>query len=342
MQTVKVGVVGVGRMGQRHCRVLSNLRRAELAGVVDANPEVGRRVARQYGVPYFDQIDGLLDYVEAVTVGTPTPDHFNSAMQCIGHGVHVMLEKPVAATLDQAERLALAAEASQLVIQVGHIERFNPAYIELKHVLEHMTPLAIDLRRLSPYAGSDKDVDVVLDLMIHDTNLVLDLLGQEPTWVSGFGLTTHTDVLDYATALLAFPSGPLVSLTSSRVTEQKVRSLEVTAREGYVECNLLNRSILVHRSTVGEYDGPGHQGFKYRQESIVERINIPSFEPLFIELQHFVECIVDGTPSLVPARDGLKALQLALRIRDAIRMQRVEAEQAKSDTKLAAPKLVAV
>jgi predicted dehydrogenase len=325
METVKIGVIGVGRMGQRHCRVLSNMRRVELAGVYDVNAEAGRKVARQYGVPYFNQIDGLLDYVEAATVATPTPDHFETALQCIRHGVHALVEKPIAETLEQATELAEAAETSGLVVEVGHIERFNPAYIELKNVLEYMTPLAVNLRRLSPFQGSNTDVDVVLDLMIHDTNLVLDLLGQEPTWISGYGLTAFSDVIDYATAHLAFEAGPLVNVTASRVTEQKVRAIEVTAREGYVECDLLNRTILVHRSTVGEYGQHGSQGFKYRQESVVERISVPSFESLLIELQHFVERILDGKASAVSARDGLRALQLALRVREVVQQHMVTA-----------------
>jgi predicted dehydrogenase len=183
-------------------------------------------------------------------------------------------------------------------------------------------------------------VDVVLDLMIHDTNLVWDLLGQAPTWISGYGLTAYTGVIDYAAAHLAFAAGPLVTVTASRVTEQKVRSIEVTAREGYIECDLLNRSILVHRSTIGEYGGQGNQGFKYRQESTVERISIPSFESLFIELQHFVECILDGKPSAVSARDGMLALQLALQVREAIHDHIVEARQHKPGLQFAAPAMV--
>jgi predicted dehydrogenase len=177
-----------------------------------------------------------------------------------------------------------------------------------------MTVLAVNLRRLSAYEGSNTDVDVVLDLMIHDLDLVLDLVGQDPVSIHAQGLTAFSGAIDHAVAQLQFAKGPLLTVTSSRVTEQKVRSIEVTAMEAYLEGDLLNKSILAHRRTIGEYLNNN----KYRQESIVERIHVPIVEPLFAELQHFVNCIVEGKTPLVPARDGYKALQLATTIRNII------------------------
>lgn len=311
---VKVGVIGVGRMGQRHCRVYANLRGAQLAGVADANPELGRHVAQQYEVPYYADMEALLDTVDAVSLVTPTPAHFDLARRCLERGVHVLVEKPITATLAQAEALTAAAEASGKVVMVGHIERFNAAYIELKNVLETLTPLAVNFRRLSAFAGSNTDVDVVLDLMIHDANLVLDLMGAEPARVDAYGLTVVSGTIDHAVVNLGFAAGPLASLTASRVTEHKVRRIDVTAREAYVECDLLDKSIYVYRATIGEYLPHNHRGVKYRQESVVERIQVPIFEPMFLELQHFIECVTEGKPPLVSARDGLRALSLAERV----------------------------
>ena len=316
---LRVGVIGTGMMGQRHCRVYSTLRRAQLVGVCDANPAAGNRVARQYDVTFYETIEDLLTNVDAVTLATPTQSHFELAMRCLAQGVHVLIEKPITETLEQAETLAKAAEASRLVVQIGHIERFNPTYIELKHVLEGMTLLAVNLRRLSPYEGSNTDVDVVLDLMIHDIDLALDLMGQEPTSVAAYGLTVFSGAIDHATVQLGFDSGPLLTMTASRVTEQKVRAINVTAKKAYVEGDLLNKSISVHRRTVGEYlSQNNHQGIKYRQESIVERISVPMAEPLFLELQSFVESILERKPSSIPARDGLKTLRLATLIQNTI------------------------
>lgn len=221
-------------------------------------------------------------------------------------------------TLAQAETLTQAAEASSLVVQVGHIERFNPAYIELKHVLEDMSVLVINFRRLSPYKGSNTDVDVILDLMIHDLDLVLHIVGQEPVAVSADGLTAFNNAIDHVVAHLCFDAGPLLTVTASRITEQKVRSIEVVALEAYVESDLLNKAISIHRRTTGEYVDLNQRGVKYRQESVTERIHVPIFEPLYLELQHFVDCVLTGTPSLAPARDGLKALRLAAAIRQAL------------------------
>ncbi len=315
---LRVGVVGVGTMGERHCRVYSNLRRVQLVGVCDANPALGNRVAQQYGVDFYPTIEELLDHVDGVSLVTPTPSHFELAMQCLARGVHVIVEKPITESLDQAETLTQAAEASGLVVQVGHIERFNPTYVELKHVLENMTVLAMNLRRLSPFKGSNKDVDVVLDLMTHDIDLALDLMGQDPTSVTAYGLTAFSGVIDHAVAQLGFDSGPLLTVTASRVTEQKIRSIDVTTTKAYVEGDLLNKSISIHRCTIGEYLSQNNQGITYRQESIAEHIHVPMLEPLLLELQHFADSILGGKPSLIPARAGLRALRLATVIRDTI------------------------
>ena len=312
MKNLRVGVIGVGRMGERHCRVYSNLRRAQLVGVCDADTALGNRVARQYEVPHYANVDELLSYVDAVSIATPTPQHYDLVIRCLDHGVHVLVEKPITETVEQAEKLTQAAEASGLVVQVGHIERFNPTYTELKDVLEGLTVLAVNWRRLSPYVGSNTDVDVISDLMVHDLDLALDLIGREPASVTACGLTAQSGVIDHVVAHLDFEGGPLVTLTTSRVTEQKVRMIEVTALEAFVEGDLLNKSIAVHRRTTGEYLANS----KYRQESVVERVQVPASEPLFLELQHFTQNILEGKLPQVPARQGLRVMRLAGTIRE--------------------------
>jgi len=318
MQPLRVGVIGLGRMGQQHCRVYSSLRQGQLAGVYDVIPELTREVAARYETSAFSGVDDLLKRVDAVSVATPTPLHFDLAMQCVRSGIPVLVEKPLTETVEQAEALVEAARAAGVFVQVGHIERFNPAYTELKNVLEDRALLAIAMRRLSAFGGSNRDVDVVLDLMIHDIDLALDLTGQEPTSMSAFGLTAHNGAIDHAVVHLGFGSGPLVTMTASRVTEQKIRSIEVTALEAYVEADLLNKSISIHRRTTAEYLDHDQRGVKYRQESLLEGIHVPSQEPLFSELQHFVDCVLDGKPPVVSADDGLRALRLASTIRLAV------------------------
>lgn len=318
MEQVRIGVIGTGRMGRNHCRVFSILRHATLVGICDQNPTVGRNVAREYGVPFFPNIDELLPHVDAVSLAVPTPLHFDLARRCIERGVHVFVEKPITESIEQAGELARLATQSSLVVQVGHIERFNPTYTELKNVLEDITPVAINFQRLSPYVGSNTDVDVVLDLMIHDLDLALDLAGEMPTSMSASGITALSGAVDHAVVVMQFERGPLLTLTASRLTEQKVRQVEVTAMEAYVLADLLNKSVGVHRSMVGEYLNGSQRGVKYRQESVVERIHVPIAEPLYLELQHFIECIRTDREPLVTARDGALALDLAHRVRQGL------------------------
>jgi predicted dehydrogenase len=301
------------------------MRKVHLFGVSDKNPEIGVKVARMYDVPFFKDPEELLAQVDAVSLAVPTPLHFDQAMNCIKRGVAVLIEKPITETVEQAEKLAKAAEESGKVVVVGHIERFNPAYMELKHVVEGLDVISFDLRRLSPFEGSNKDVDVVLDLMIHDTNLVLDLIGKDPISMHAHGVKVFSGNLDHASATMSFPNNILVTMTASRITEQKVRSLNVACRQAYLECDLLNKSISVNRSTIGEYQNLNNRAITYRQESIVEKIYIPGYEPLMLELQHFVDCVLGECKAEVSATDGLKALKLATAIRDACLSQLTEA-----------------
>ncbi|MEZ4867728.1 MAG: Gfo/Idh/MocA family oxidoreductase [Caldilineaceae bacterium] len=318
MKQVKVGVVGAGRMGRNHCRVLSLLRHVDLVGISDLNAVAGATVATQYETQFFAQVDDLLARVDAVTIATPTPSHFALALRCLKQGLHLFIEKPVTETLEQAETLAETVALHDQVVQVGHIERFNPTFTELKHVLENLTLAAIEFRRLSPYVGSNTDVDVVLDLMIHDLDLVLDLVGEQPSTIAAYGLTAFSGAIDHAVVNLGFAHGPLFTVTASRLTEQKVRSIEVTALEGYIEGDLLNKQIAIHRSTIGEYLQQSSRSVKYRQESVVERIHVPTAEPLFLELQHFVACILENSLPLVPISHGLNVLELAMQVRKLI------------------------
>ncbi|HEX7975744.1 MAG TPA: Gfo/Idh/MocA family oxidoreductase [Anaerolineales bacterium] len=312
---LKIGVIGVGRMGQHHCRVYSNLRNVDFVGIYDPNSEATDSFSKNYDVTAFGQLDDLLSRVEAVTVATPTPNHYDTVMQCLQHGVHVLIEKPIAETLEQAECIVELAETSGLVVQVGHIERFNPAYRELKNVLDGMPVLAVNFRRLSPYLGSNKDVDVILDLMTHDVDLCLDMSCRPPDRIMAYGKTVFSDTLDHAVAHLVYEDGPLYTITASRVTEHKVRRIDVTTSDAYLECDLLNKTISVHRRSLGEYLNQ-NKGVKYRQESLEEKILVPTSEPLYLELQHFVDCVLFGQSCLVGVQEGLQTLKIVTMVRD--------------------------
>ncbi|NWG07508.1 MAG: Gfo/Idh/MocA family oxidoreductase [Chloroflexi bacterium] len=319
MEQVRIGVIGTGRMGQNHCRVFSNMRHAKFVGVCDVNGDLGKEIARKYEVSYFRDVDSLIENVDAVSICTPTPQHYELVMRCLDRNVHVMVEKPFTETLEQARALKEAAESKRkLVVQVGHIEKFNPTFIELRKVLEGMTILAMNFNRLSPFQGSNVDVDVVLDLMIHDIGLVVDLFEAEPISMDAYGLSVFSDTIDHGLAVLRYDPGLLVSLTASRVTEQKVRGINVTSKEAYIEADLLNKNISVHRRTLGDYVNHKNSGVKYRQESLIERIVVPAMEPLFLELQDFVNCVIENKTPQVTAADGYNALRFVLLLRDKI------------------------
>ena len=310
MNTVRVGVIGTGVMGERHCRVCANLPRVQLGGVADLDAERGRMVADRYDTRYFDDVEDLARDVDGVIISTTTPAHYALADTCLRHGCHVMLEKPMTDTTEQAERLVELAAARGLVLQVGYIERFNPAYTELKHVTEGMELIGINIRRLSSFDASNKDVDVIRDLMIHDLDLVTSYVNLDIEEINAWGRSVSSGQTDHAVATIFFKDGPIATLAASRVTEQKVRQIEVTAKGAYVEADLLNKSVMVHRRTLPRYLDVGSTT-QYRQESVIEKIFVPSAEPLMLELKHFADCVMENKPSQVPGTDGLRALELA-------------------------------
>lgn len=317
MDPVRMGVIGTGRMGRSHCRVYSNLRHAKFVGICDIDAELGKDIARMHEVSFFRDVDSLLENVDAVSVCTPTPDHFEVVKRCLEQNVHVMVEKPFTETLEQAEALKEVAAKSNLVVQVGHIEKYNPAFIELQKVLEGMDILAMNFNRLSPFQGSNVDVDVVLDLMIHDIGLVVDMFEAEPISVDAHGFSVFTDTIDHGMAILKYEPELLLTLIASRVTEQKIRAISVTTREAFVEADLLHKTIAVHRRTLGDYVNQ-RNSVKYRQESLIERIVVPAVEPLFLELQDFVTCVSESKTPQVTAEDGYNALRFVLLLRDKI------------------------
>jgi len=309
LQPIRVGVIGVGNMGQHHVRVLSFLKDVHLVGVADVHVERGLEVASKYRVRFFADYRELLPYVDAVCVAVPTRLHYEVGMTCMRHGVHVLMEKPIAASISEAELLVNAAAAYDCILQVGHIERFNPAFLELQKVIQQEEILALEAHRLSPYSQRANDVSVVLDLMIHDIDLLLELipapvvkLTASSTHASGSGY------LDYVTATLNFANGVIACLTASKVTHRKVRRLTIHGKNSLTEADFLNNEILIHRHSQKA------EQVLYRQDELVERLYTSNIEPLHAELEHFVHCVRGGKQPSVGGEQALKALRLATRI----------------------------
>jgi predicted dehydrogenase len=301
-------------MGERHCRVYSNLRGVDFVGVFDVNRAHSHDVADKYGVRGFDSPIDLLREVDAVTIATPTPHHFDLAMEAIVKGVHTLIEKPLAYSLEQGQGLVEAVQRSGVIAQVGHIERFNPAFVELKNVTDDLPVVAIMIRRQNSFDASNTDVDVINDLMIHDIDLLLHLVGQPVQTITADGRSILNEATDHAVANFCFQNGPIATLIASRITQQKVRRIDITAHNAYVESDLLGKSVAIHRRVFSEYVSG-----KYRQESVVENIHVPMAEPLMLELQHFVGCVREQHQPAVTVDDGLRAMQFAARIAELVR-----------------------
>ena len=310
MNKVRTGVVGAGRMGQRHCRVYSSLRHVNFVGVCDLNAEAGQRVAATYEARYFAEFDELLDQVDALTIATTTPAHYALAKRAMARGVHVLIEKPIAESIEQGRELVALAAQHDVVLQVGHIERFNPTFLELRKLLANKHIISVNMQRLSSFDASNTDVDVIYDLMIHDLDLMTSLLGQDFETTQAWGRSLSTNTVDHALAVFSYRDGPIATLCASRITEQKVRTIEVIADGAYIEADLLGKSLVVHRHTFPRYVDSGDVN-AYRQESLIERIHVPMNEPLALELSHFVSCVSEGRSSDVPGEDGVRAVELA-------------------------------
>ncbi|QSG03008.1 Gfo/Idh/MocA family protein [Natranaeroarchaeum sulfidigenes] len=305
--TIDVGVIGVGSMGRHHARVYQELPTTELVGVADADLEAATSVASDYETTALS-IEKLLDRVDAVSIAVPTKYHFETAMTAFRRETHVLVEKPIVDSPEYGQELIEFAGEHDLVLQVGHIERFNPAIQALVDIVPDLDVLAVDARRLGPPLDRDIGTSPVLDLMIHDIDVLLSLLDEH-------GDVTHASATaddQHVTATVEF-GDVLGTLTASRITQQKVREMTITARECQVYVDYISRSIQIHRHSLPEYIEENGD-LRYRHENIVEHPTVENGEPLKKELAAFAEAIRTGTEPVVTGEDGLEALRVASEI----------------------------
>jgi predicted dehydrogenase len=310
-----VGVVGVGALGSHHARHLASLSEVRLVGVYDEVPARATQIAAQVGTQAFRDLDRLLAQVQAVTVAVPTPAHADVGVRALEHGVAVLMEKPLAATLDEADRLIAAAERKGLPLQVGHIERFNRALRAAEPYLDE--PRFMESLRLAPFQPRGTDVAVILDLMIHDLDLMLHLTGgAQAVDVRASGVAVLTPHLDMANARVEFSSGAVAMVTASRMAKERVRKLRIFQPTGYLSLDLALGGGEFMRLRRG-----WNPATSTRLEDIVERIplNAPEADALRLELQSFVRTVLGERESVVTAAEGRAALALALQVADAVK-----------------------
>lgn len=296
---IRAGVIGVGALGQHHARVYASLPECRLAGVYDVDPRRAADVAARHGGRAFAHLRDLMAEVDAVSISVPTVDHHRVARALIEAGKDVLVEKPITTTLDEADDLIRLAESRKAVLQVGHIERFNPAVEVLK--AHAKSPRFIEVHRLGSFSPRSLDIDVVLDLMIHDLDIVLALDGSEPVQVDAVGVPVLSPRVDIANARLRFASGLIANLTASRVSAEKVRKFRVFFPRTYISVDFAAREAQVYRLV----DGGGGP------EIAIERTAAPDEEPLKRQLAAFLSAVRDRSTPLVSGAEGRRALALA-------------------------------
>ena len=314
MSTVRTGVIGVGHLGYHHARIYAALEGVELAGVQDLDAARGREVASEFGAPYCASIEELLEKkTEAVSVAVPTVNHHDIVCPLLEAGIDVLVEKPIASTVDEAQRMVDAARANGRMLQVGHVERFNGAVIALSKHFTH--PRFIECHRMSPYPNRGDDVSVVLDLMIHDIDVVLSLVQSEIHSVDAVGVAVFSPQEDIANVRLRFRDNTVVNLTASRISLERMRKIRIFADDAYVSTDYSEQEVLVYRR---KSDAP--EDFESPMELIqIESLPVEKEEPLALELRSFVSSVRERSTPVVSGEDGLEALKLAFDIIQFIR-----------------------
>lgn len=302
MSKLKTAVIGTGHLGKFHARVLSELENSDLKYVVDIDEERGKEFAEKYNAEYVKDYRDILGKVDAVVVAVPTVLHFEIASFFLENGVHVLVEKPITDRVEDGEKLIKLAERNGLKFQVGHIERFNPAFVSLKKEVEKAN--FVKTSRLSPFTGRSVDIDVVLDLMIHDIDLVLTLVKSKPKRITAKGSRVLTEKTDIGFALIEFENGAVAELSVSRVSEDRDRSIRVFSENAYYSADLNARSL--------------KKVFYKGNEIVSQSVEVVNKDQLEAEDGAFLNSIIEDKPVVVSGQDGLNALKLTKTISEMI------------------------
>ncbi len=313
MQKVRVGVVGVGSLGQHHARVYSENPNCQLVGVVDINSKQADTLARKYRCASHSDYRRLFGQVDALSIVVPTVNHFDIARECLENDIHLLVEKPITTTVEQAHELIQLAAARKRILQVGHIERFNQAIMRLKQFVGK--PAFIEAHRLGPFDARIKDVGVVLDLMIHDLDIILTLVNSPVVHVEAAGVGVYGTHEDIANARIHFASGCIANLTASRITPVRKRKIRVFQKDAYLSIDYIEQELEIFQRVRMPNAQPGMPSV-----SVVRRKEkMRKEEPLKLELAHFLECVIRGTEPIVKGEHARDALALAVEISELVR-----------------------
>ena len=305
MSKLKTAVIGVGYLGKFHAEKYAALEKSDLIAVVDANAETAKEVADKYGVKALTDYHELLGKVDAVSIAAPTTLHHQIARDFLEHDTHVLIEKPITVTVDQADDLIELAITNDLMIQVGHLERFNAALMDLSGTLE--TPTFIESHRLAPFNPRATDVNVILDLMIHDIDIILDIVKSDIKEMRASGTQVLTNSTDIANVRIEFENGCVANVTASRVSVKTERKMRIFQHNAYISVDFHNRELSIYKKGEKEM----HPGIP---EIVSEISTYDNSDALNLEITAFLDSIHHGTPILVSGEDGRRALDAAIKI----------------------------
>lgn len=299
---VSIGVVGTGYLGRLHARILTEMPEANVIGFVEPDDAIAADIIATLKLKRFDSVASLAREIDCAVVATPTTTHFDVSRELLEAGCDVMVEKPITATVEEARRLIDIANANDCIVQVGHVERYNPAITAVAPILKNV--LYIEAERLGVFVGRSLDIDVLLDLMIHDLNLVLSFLGQGVVDVRAVGVAVMTEKVDITNVRIEFENGAVANLTASRVSQDRVRKIRFFSREAYISVDTKEQEV---------------KGYRLAGKTVLPiEVTVTKQEPLRAELEAFVDCVRTRTRPLVSGDDGLAAVELAIRVAKAI------------------------
>ncbi len=314
---LKVGVLGAGHLGKIHLRLLNESKKFDLIGFYDADAITGKKVASEFGYTYYDNINTLIDAVEVVDIVTPTISHFECGKKAIEKGRHIFIEKPIASSLEEADELVALSKKFKVKGQVGHVERFNPAFMAVKDNIKN--PMFIETHRLAEFNPRGTDVPVVLDLMIHDIDAILSVVGSEVKKINASGVSVISNSPDIANARIEFENGCVANLTASRISLKNMRKSRFFQKDAYISIDFLEKKVEVVKmkdapKNPGDFDMILQNAEGIKKQIYFENPDIRANNAIMVELETFADAINNNSEPLVSLEQGTNALKVALQI----------------------------
>ena len=307
---INIGVVGTGKLGSFHIQKLLNIPNVNLVGIYDSNKELMRVHEEKYNIEAFDEVGKLMERCDAITIATPTTEHFNVSKYALENGLHIFIEKPITNKLEDAFKISDIAKENNKIVQVGHIERFNSAFTESLNYIDN--PQFIEIHRISPFPNRSLDIPVVMDIMIHDLDILLSITKNNSIKkIDATGASVVTNFIDLANARIEFDNGLVANLTASRISAKQMRKIRIFQPKSYLGIDLLDKKIDFFEIIDGKDDFIDNKTLKFENSDALEA-----------ELRHFIDCVKNNRKPLVSAEDGILALELGLKIEELINQKR--------------------